>query len=836
MTRTALVAAVALLLVPLGGALGAASETAPGPARLEPGRVAPYRRPAQAPKLHPSGPSKPGDELWGGQFGLPSVDGSIYCAVRFGGDLIVGGTFAQIGGAVTNNIARWDGSAWHPLGEGLDRGVTCLAVYQGALFAGGDFQFVGGSFSPHLAKWDGSSWSAVGAFTGSYTCCYALTSLAVFHGELVAGGDFGIQEPPSIMGIRRWDGSTWRSLGDGVDGPVQTMLAVGESLYVAGHFSTAGGAPAAGIALWDGSTWHPLGPGISGQQYYGVRALAQFQDQLFAGGDFDSAGAMPAGGLASWDGASWSSVEGFNPGWVSALGVWEGRLYAARFPGLEQWDGSNWGPASGSPELRGEPRVLLSDDDGLVAAGACFVGDIYGRNVDGFSVARWNGSSWIPFEPWSAQQRGLAMFAGFPANVTGLASFHGKLIAGGLIDYAGTGSAWQVANSVAEWDGSNWRSFGPAEFGIPSGLYAEADTLYAVGTFYTNYPVSQPLLRWGGSTWSAYDTLSTNGRWVGHYKGHLVLATARSSSSQGGIDGVFEWIGNRWVPIGTTMGPDEFGGVYSVAFYRDFLVAAGTFTSIDGLTANGIAAWNGAAWQTIGGAGPSYSYSPTIWSVLSDGDRLFAAGSFPGHSSSIPIEVFDGSSWNPVAGISGYAYAAGMIRGKLFVGGYLTLEPSGEQTTVAMWDGQEWASVGSGTNGTVTALCEHDGMLYVGGQFSLAGGKSSFGIAQWDGLSPSPHPSPPPGAPWLSQGRPNPFQSASDFSFRVVRDGPVRIAVYDARGREVAVLEEGTRPAGVYDIRWDGNDRTGKRAPAGVYFISVSDGSGKAATKVIRLR
>jgi hypothetical protein len=186
------------------------------------------------PQLGSPSPPKTDDYLWDDQFGLPPVDGSIYCAAKFGGDIIVGGTFQQIGGVFAKNIARWDGVMWHALGNGLDVGVSCLTVYHGSLFAGGSFQFVEGTFSPHLARWDGASWFAVGAFTGSYNCCYTMNSLTVYRDELVAAGDFGYSEPPALRGIRRWDGTTWAALGTGIDGPVQTMLVVGDSLYVAG--------------------------------------------------------------------------------------------------------------------------------------------------------------------------------------------------------------------------------------------------------------------------------------------------------------------------------------------------------------------------------------------------------------------------------------------------------------------------------------------------------------------------------------------------------------------------------------------------------------------------
>src|SRR5262245_39220921 len=115
----------------------------------------------EPPHLRSPFPPKSDDSLWDDQFGLPSVDGSIYCAVRFGDDLVVGGTFRQIGGVFAKNIARWDGHVWHALGNGLDYEVSCLAVYHGDLFAGGRFQFVEGTFSPHLARWNGAAWSAV---------------------------------------------------------------------------------------------------------------------------------------------------------------------------------------------------------------------------------------------------------------------------------------------------------------------------------------------------------------------------------------------------------------------------------------------------------------------------------------------------------------------------------------------------------------------------------------------------------------------------------------------------------------------------------------------------
>jgi hypothetical protein len=44
------------------------------------------------------------------------------------GDLVAGGTFAIADSAFINNIARWDGTTWQPLGSGIGGRVTALAM------------------------------------------------------------------------------------------------------------------------------------------------------------------------------------------------------------------------------------------------------------------------------------------------------------------------------------------------------------------------------------------------------------------------------------------------------------------------------------------------------------------------------------------------------------------------------------------------------------------------------------------------------------------------------------------------------------------------------------
>src|ERR1043165_4486067 len=74
---------------------------------------------------------------------LAPTDGWVAALLEFRGELIVAGVFSTIGGVAANNIARWDGHVWRPLGEGLDRGVFALAEFTGDLVAGGEFNRAG---------------------------------------------------------------------------------------------------------------------------------------------------------------------------------------------------------------------------------------------------------------------------------------------------------------------------------------------------------------------------------------------------------------------------------------------------------------------------------------------------------------------------------------------------------------------------------------------------------------------------------------------------------------------------------------------------------------------
>ena len=92
---------------------------------------------------------------------------SYALAVDGAGNLYAGGDFTTAGGVVANNIAKWDGTAWSPLGSGngMNNWVFTLAV------DGAGYLVRRGAISPrparsvanYIAKWNGTAWSPLGS-------------------------------------------------------------------------------------------------------------------------------------------------------------------------------------------------------------------------------------------------------------------------------------------------------------------------------------------------------------------------------------------------------------------------------------------------------------------------------------------------------------------------------------------------------------------------------------------------------------------------------------------------------------------------------------------------
>jgi hypothetical protein len=77
--------------------------------------------------------------------------------------LCIGGSFESVNDIPARNIACWDGSLWHALGDGVNKQVDALAFApDGNLYAVGLFTEAGGRPVYLVARWDGETWHALG--------------------------------------------------------------------------------------------------------------------------------------------------------------------------------------------------------------------------------------------------------------------------------------------------------------------------------------------------------------------------------------------------------------------------------------------------------------------------------------------------------------------------------------------------------------------------------------------------------------------------------------------------------------------------------------------------
>jgi len=87
--------------------------------------------------------------------------------------------------------------------------------------------------------------------------------------------------------------------------------------------------------------------------------------------------------------------------------------------------------------------------------------------------------------------------------------------------------------------------------------------------------------------------------------------------------------------------------------------------------------------------------------------------------------------------------------------------------------------------------------------------------------------------------RPNPLRSGGDAAILRVdlpRGSPVRLDVFDAAGRHVRSLVDGTLPAGAHRIRWDGRDGGGRSLPSGSYWLRLWTREGRRSVRAVIVR
>lgn len=309
----------------------------------------------------------------------------VLAMLPYRGSLIVAGTFTTLnGGAITaNNIVRWDGAELHPMSAGMTPRVYTLALFNDELVAGGSFLFAGRSRANGVARWSGSEWLPMRAGIDEGWA----RAMTVYRGELIAGGFFRSVDGVNAHNIAAWDGTNWHALGVGLNDIVRALTVFNDELIAGGSFTQAGGEPAMRVARWDGDRWASLGSGISGGS--GVETLLVRNDELIVGGTFDQAGDILTHGVARWNGTSWRALDGGLNGidkTVYSLGQYHDELVVGGtftlVGNIASTNWARWGYACCRGDFNADGTIDLSDLGVLLSDYGCTGGNCPG-DTDG---------------------------------------------------------------------------------------------------------------------------------------------------------------------------------------------------------------------------------------------------------------------------------------------------------------------------------------------------------------------------------------------------------------------------------------------------------------------
>jgi len=644
------------------------------------------------------------DANWTSLGGYNGVNGGISAVVVDGtGSIYAGGTFTVAGTVAANNVAKWDGSSWSPLGPGVNNAVYALALDGvGNLYAGGNFAMAGGVFSPYLARWDGTNWWSVGAGVNGM-----VRALLVSGTNLYAGGDFTMAGGNTVSYMAKWNGTTWSSAGAGFDSSVYALVADGAgNIYAGGGFFGAGSFIAHSIAKWDGSAWSPLGQGVNAAVY----ALAISGTNLYAGGNFTSAGSVGnAEYIAKWNGSAWSRMGAYGLNYpVKSLAadgsgnVYAGGMFLGEFAGtnanyIAKWDGSKWSSLGAGSSNGADSYVLALAVSGtnLIAAGGFTA--MGGKPTGG--LATWNGTAWST--PTADMNAGvLAMVVDGSGNVYAGGSF--------------TSAGGNTVNHVARWNGSAWLPVG-------SGLG------------------SRPGLGYDQTTYEAVTTLAMDG------SGNLYAGGSFTNAGSLAITNVAKWNGSTWSNLGTGLGSlGQYGSVSKLAWDGTYstLYAVGGFARAGSGGYTNVAKWNGTAWSSLGSGlyyKPGYGSSGNALAV--SGANVYVGGNFwqAGGVNATNIAKWNGSAWSSLGpGINTSISALAVDGTYVYAAGMFSSLSGVAATNIARWNGSTWSALGGGVNNAVSVMTVSGGMLYAGGTFTMAGGSPANYVAQWDGSAWSP--------------------------------------------------------------------------------------------------
>lgn len=352
---------------------------------------------------------------------------------------------------------------------------------------------------------------------------------------------------------------------------------------------------------------------------------------------------------------------------------------------------------------------------------------------------------------------------------------------------------------------------------------------------------AQPIWRYFMNSTVEEDAYRASGIIVGDPDGDGPIDTTLIGTMKIGLPPavyrVVYWKDGRWFPLG---GP--FNDSISSLCMWDLdgdgpqplrVVAAGSFDNIDGEAISRVAWWSGTQWRPIGSGIPSSLSVEHVVAWDSDGagpgrPKLVVAAPGPaGPGSYGGALIWNGVSWaalpikpsanDDIHGLYVWdADGAGPSLPKVVFLGDFTRIGGIDANSIAVWDGSQWSTLGSGITGEVAYAVnaatwdrDQDGvaeLLVVGGYVSV-GGIPQNGLFAWDGTQ------------WIEFGTLDVHQSTRVLEFVCEQSDGSTESVLVVGGRFEHSNPQGIRGIGM----WDGNEWSSMDRGTEGYIDQVHD-------------
>lgn len=671
------------------------------------------------------------------------------------------------------------------------------------LYVGGFFQGLspGVPAARAVARWDGVRWYP--AVFNSPTDNGTVHTFAVFDfdadgpdpARLVVGGSFTLGFGGSAANnILSSSGTGYTRLSDGFDSAVYDLLAFDPdadgplpvSLYAAGNFRRSGSRTVTPVVRWSGSQWESVGSNLSGT----ADALAIY--------DADGAGPLPPRLVAG------------------------GRLTAGQAANVAVFDGSTWTRLGSLDDEVFDLTTFDLDGAGPNPARLIAVGRFRNTSLNG--QAYFNGTSW----------QSIAPVANFPTGTIRTATVEDsdadgplppRLLVGGMIYLPGQNAAHRVvtlANGV--WTPIVNNTFAGEVFSLRQLTLPGEDhpVVIAGGTLESPPPArtAYRLTRIDGSSAAPFAPgLSSS---VAVIAPTTVTGTPSLFIAGGGIpipghvpSSLSLYDGTSFTPIGTpgeqvfldaAISVDPDGPANPLT---EILVLGGLIDSIDGVTMQNVASYDGISWRAMG-AIPTYPSDFELYDPDGPGPEnpmLLAAGGSPSGGPGVPAFVYrwTGAQWvqfgpsftsvNGPAQVNSLASfdpdADGPAPRQLVVVGFFNRAGNLFANSAAVYNGRTWSAMGSGF-GTNPPLAytwdpQHNGheVVIVTGAFTTAGGVPARGAAVWNGSA------------WSALG--------TGFGASTVENYPLAFTIFRDDLYAGGFFQESTGGPGNSIARWNGS-------------------------------